>query len=208
MFKCRFVLLPIVFVSFCFLSKLFSEEMDLKIKYPKCPDIATAFEAVSVHEYSKITIILSDGSQWVIRNSSSESVFDHISTHWCEGDEIRVRSREPDKYHGRFLLKNVRNNEVYLVDLDSICTDQSKAFYIENIDENGYAILTQNELLWSFGWWGSMTTRNWRIGDRIIINKSDYDNRNDYVLINADKGSNAWGSLISWRSDELIIQNF
>jgi hypothetical protein len=93
----------------------------------------------------------------------------------------------------------VRNNEVYLVDLDVVSVDPAKSFNIEKIDKNGYAILTQNEIEWAIGWIGTFNTCKWRVGDRIIINKSGYSVGESYLIINADEGSSVWASLINWR---------
>ncbi|MEK7339375.1 MAG: hypothetical protein WBD50_07675 [Candidatus Rhabdochlamydia sp.] len=174
------------------------EEVDFEIFSYACPDIAISFEDV-VNDHAKAWIILSDGSQWVIRNCRADEVVDHISTHWESGDEIRIVEREAIEYKGEYILKNVRNNEVYLVDLDVVSVDPAKSFYIEKIDKNGYAILTQNEIEWAIGWIGTFNTCKWRVGDRIIINKSGYSIGESYLIINADERSSVWASLISWR---------
>jgi hypothetical protein len=69
------------------------EEVDFKIVSYACPDIAISFEDV-VNDHAKAWIILSDGSQWVIRNCRADELVDHISTHWESGDEIRIVERE------------------------------------------------------------------------------------------------------------------
>ncbi|WP_171005711.1 hypothetical protein [Candidatus Rhabdochlamydia sp. T3358] len=52
---------------------------------------------------------------------------------------------------------------------------------------------------WAIGWIGTFNTYKWRVGDRIIINKSDYSIGESYLIINADDGSSVWASLINWR---------
>lgn len=162
------------------------EEVDFKIASYACPDIAICFEDV-VNDHAKTLIILSDGSQWVVRNCNADEVADHISTHWESGDEIRILEREAEEYKGEYILKNARNNEVSLVDLDAVSVDPTKSFYIEKIDKNGYAILTQNGIEWAIGWIGTFNTYKWRVGDRIIINKSDYSIGESYLIINAER---------------------
>jgi hypothetical protein len=180
-------------------TKLLGEKIDLRIASYDCPEIATSFETAYVQDSSKFVIILDDGSQWIIRNNNPDKLYNQISNDWKSGDEIRIGCRKPEEYQGRYILKNVRNNAICFVDLDPVWMDQSKAFYIEKIDENGYAIFTKNGLEWAIGWWGAFTTRQWMKGDRIIINKSEYSGWEDYLLINVDKQTNVWGSLIVWK---------
>lgn len=175
------------------------EKLDLRIAFHGQPDIVTTFRTVLAQDYSKVAIILSDGSQWIVRNNNAQETMDQISARWKSGDEVRIDSRTPDKYQGKYILKNVRNGQVCLVDLDIICVDVANAYYIEKIDQNGYAILTRDGFELAIGWHGAFTTRKWKRGDRIIINKSGYSNQEDYLLINADKGNDAWSSLINWK---------
>jgi len=198
MFKKYLIVLSAVLLSVLPSLLLAEEEMDFKIAFYACPDIAISFEDV-INDHAKARIILSDGSQWVVRNHSADEVVNHTSTHWELGDEIRIAEREAIEYKGKYILKNVKNNEAYLVDLDVVSIDAEKSFYIEKIDKNGYVILTQNGIEWAIGWLGTFTTCKWRAGDRIIINKSDYSNGEDYLIINADEGSSVWASLINWR---------
>jgi hypothetical protein len=175
------------------------EKVDLQIAFYGQPDIATTFRAVLPQGRSKVAITLSDGSQWIVRNDSEQEAMGQISAHWKSGDEIRIDSRTPDQYQGKYILKNARNGQVCLVDLDSACVDAANAYYIEKIDQNGYAIATRDGLEWAIGWYGAFTTRSWKRGDRIIINKSHYSSREDYLLIDADKGTDVWASLIHWK---------
>ena len=190
------LMITVIFPIFSSMKIMGEEKIDIKIAYYN-PDIAITFEAVYAQDHSKIIIILNDGSQWVIRNNIYEE-FNKISANWRFGDEIRIEPRDPQEYQGRYILKNVRTHAVCLVDLVSICLDNSKANYIEKIDSNGYAIFT-NGLEWAIGYWGSITTCKWRKGDRIVINKSHYSKSEDYLLINVDKGTDVWASLILWR---------
>lgn len=198
MFKKCLILVSVVLLFVLPSLLLAEEEVDFTIASYACPDIAISFEGV-INDQAKAKIILSDGSQWVVRNHSADEVVDHISTHWELGDEIRIAEREAIEYKGKYILKNVRNNEACLVDLDVVSVDLAKSFYIEKIDKNGYAILTQNEIEWVIGWIGAFNTCKWRVGDRIILNKSGYSVGESYLIINADEGSSVWASLINWK---------
>ena len=175
------------------------EKLDLELNYYDCPTISATFETVVIKGKSEGVIILSDGSQWVVKNRADDEVFHEISTSWKRGDEVRIGWRTPEKYQGEYILKNVRNKGTCLVDLDAACQDRSKAYFIEQIDTNGYAIITQDGSEWAIGWLGAFTTGVWKKGDRLVINKSDHSNYADYLLINADKGGNVWASLITWK---------
>lgn len=197
MFKKNLMLLSVALLSILPSVLLAKEEVDFKIASYACPDIAISFEDV-VKDHAKASIILSDGSCWVVRNCNADEAVDYISTHWESGDEIRIVEREAIEYKGKFILKNARNHEVYLLDLDVVSADPTKSFYIEKIDKNGYAILTQNGIEWAIGWMGTFNTYKWRAGDRIIINKSNYSIGESYLIINAEEGSSVWASLINW----------
>jgi hypothetical protein len=175
------------------------EKLDLEINSYRCPDIAAVFKGALLQDHSKIVVALSDGSQWIIASDRPEETLSEISSKWHEGDDIRVGTTESEKYKEKYILKNVRNSRVYLADMDSVCIDPSQAYFIERIDEHGYAIITQDGSEWAIGWLGSFATQRWRKGDRIIINKSSYHDWQDYLLINADTGTDAWASLINWK---------
>ena len=194
MFKKKvFFLIPL----FSF-SVLFGKELELENHYHGCPDIATHFEYVQKTDDSS-AVVLSDGSQWIVKDSDKEDVFYHISNEWHIGDEIRIGSHDQSNKIGRYLLRNVSNGEtnLFLADVDG-CVDPSKIFYIEKIDANGYAIVTKNGLEWAVGYWGSFNTCKWRKGDQVVINKSNYSKWEDYLLININNKDSAWASIISW----------
>ncbi len=176
-----------------------AEKLDMNIASYDYPLFTTTFETVYVQNPAKRVIVLSDGSQWTIRSHNVDEVFHQISAGWRSGDDIRVESREPQDYQGKYILKNARNNAICFVDLDVICLEPSKASYIEKIDENGYVFFTQDGFEWAIGWWGGFTARKWRKGDRIIINKSFHSAGEDYQIFNADKGSDVWASLVIWK---------
>jgi hypothetical protein len=175
------------------------EHFDFSIATYAKPAIATTFHKAFERKPSQTAIELSDGSIWVVCNRESAEVLKEINQRWRSGDEIRIHYREPKRYAGHYILKNARNDTVYLVDVTQDCSSTSNAYYIEHIDSNGYAILTKNGLQWSIGWQGSFTTIKWRKGDRILINKSYYHSTEDYLIINADNRSNVWASLIQWK---------
>ncbi len=54
---------------------------------------------------------------------------------------------------------------------------------IEQIDESGYLIMIQGKYF-SIGYWGSIKIANWKVGDYIIINKSEHSKDKDYQLFN------------------------
>lgn len=199
--KNRFGYISLAFILMCLLPliKLSAERVDLDISYKGCPDFYTAFEAIYVQDHGKIVVILNDGSQWIVRDKNATEMFHKISSTWQVGDDIRIGTRTPKEFAGHYILKNARNQCLCFADLDVICIDPTKANYIEKIDENGYAIFDSNGAEWAIGFWGSLDTYKWRKGDRLIINKSYFGDTEDYLLINADKGSNAWGSRIFWR---------
>lgn len=177
--------------------ELRGEKLDFEIGYTKCPDIAVFFEGAYSQDKNKVAIVLNDGTQWLIRNDEYDT-FNHISNNWQFGDEIRIVSRDPDEYMGKFILKNVRNAEVCFVDLDTKHLSLANFLYITKIDKNGYVLFLDDGVEWFIGYWSSIVARNWDIGDRIIINKSRYSSDEDYLLINVDKKKDVWASMVIW----------
>ncbi|QLH37336.1 MAG: hypothetical protein HWD61_15315 [Parachlamydiaceae bacterium] len=96
--------LAIIVLVFSASVKLYSEKLDFEIGSSSCPDIAVFYEGVYPQDKNKIAIVLSDGTQWLIRNDEYE-MFNYISCNWVAGDEIRIEPRDPDEYMGKFILK-------------------------------------------------------------------------------------------------------
>ncbi len=195
---------PLVFLFFLVVSlffslKVFSEEIDMKISFPGEPEIAVHFETIAHQGKGRYLLTLSDGSQWLLRDRNPDEIFVQIESEWQTGDEIRIAARKEKERPGKYILKNVRNSRVCLTDLEVFWADSSRVNFLEKVDEHGYALCTRGGLQWAMGLWGSFTARGWTAGDRIIINKSRYSSEEDYLLINVDKRTNVWASLITWR---------
>ena len=194
MFKRKLCFLIPVFLF----SVLFGEELKLENNYDGCPDIATHFEYVQKTDNGS-AVVLSDGSQWIIKDRDGKESFSHISSEWRIGDEIRIGRHTESNKPRRHLLRNVSNGEanLFTADIDG-CVDASNIFCIEKIDANGYAIVMQDGREWAVGYWGSFSTCRWQKGDQVVINKSSYSNWEDYLLINVNKKNSAWASIITW----------
>ncbi len=199
MFKRSLFFLCVVLVTLVPSLALPAETVDFVISSYNHPHILTGFETAFLNTNLETVIVLSDGSQWIVRSRSVEKVPGGIFANWKLGDEVRIKDRLPEEYEGAFILKNTRNNAVCLVDLDFDSLGQITDNHIDKVDQNGYALITQNGLEFVFGWLGACITQHWQADDLIIINKSSYSRREDYLLINASSGESAWGSLIDWK---------
>lgn len=180
-------------------SKSAEEQLDFSIASHTQPAVAVAFQRVFLNPQSEPMVELSDGSLWHVRNKEAQEVVNDVSQMWHSGDEIRIDTRQPREFQGNFILKNVRNHTVFLADLSSKCSNPSNAYYIERLDDNGYALLTKDGMEWSIGWLGSFTSNRWRKGDRILINKSYFHSGEDYIIINTERKNHVWASLIQWK---------
>lgn len=176
-----------------------AEDNDFKISFQGYPDIAACYRAITYQEASDIIITLSDGSSWIVRDPDLEAKFNEVSSYWHCGDEVRIAPREIGKNKGHYVLKNVRNKRVCLVDFDKSSDKEKHGNQILTMDKNGYTLFTTNGMEWAIGWVGSFTTKKWHIGDRILINKSIYSRREDYLLINVDQDTYVWASLVLWK---------
>jgi hypothetical protein len=157
------------------------------------------FDSAIIVDAINYLVVLSDGSAWLIRDEKPADLFNRVLSSWKKGDEIRIVRREKNESPGKYFLKNVRTQDSFFVNLDIICKDPSKAFYIEKIDRHGYSIITRDGAEFILGWFGALDARNWSKGDRIIINKGEYQSKEDYLLINVDKDQDAWVSLVEWK---------
>lgn len=197
MFNRKIFFLGAIFMTMIVSLGFAEEKVDFQISSYSPPDICTGFKSILLQNKESV-IVLSDDSQWIVRNRCAEEVLSDILDNWEVGDEVRIGERVPQKYEGKFVLKNVRTGAVYLVDLNFNFVSQRPGYFINRIDQNGYAVVTQNGLEFIFGWIGACTVQYWRREDPIIINKSHFSSNEDYLIINARNGKSAWASLIYW----------
>lgn len=87
-----------------------SKKVDMNINSVARPKICTAFEEIKLINSSKVVIILSDGSQWKVKEENSKSVYETVSRNWKVGDDIRIKD---DTEHG-LILKNAREKKCHL----------------------------------------------------------------------------------------------
>ncbi|MBF8263247.1 MAG: hypothetical protein HW387_912 [Parachlamydiales bacterium] len=194
MFKQLFFFACVV-VTGCPLN-VFSEKADINVRSYERSINLTTFESVSLNPYSRIEITLSDNSRWIFYDENPDQIINEISSHWKPGDDIRILTNTEDDSRQKYILKNATKNLTYLVDLDPTCCIEIHAHYIQQIDRNGYSLVTQDGLVWAIGWLGSFTSCSWKRGDHLIINKSSFHHRDDYLIINAETGDDVWASLV------------
>ncbi|MFI5334784.1 MAG: hypothetical protein ACHQT8_06465 [Chlamydiales bacterium] len=159
-------------------------------------EFPATYQGGTVTNYPYATIQLSDGSQWIIKDKTVDEAALEISENWNLGDDIRIQF---DLENGEFALRSVQSPLLFHVELDTSCISNT-AYCIDSIDENGYAIVTNDASEWAVGWLGSVTTQHWQPGDRVIINKSIFSRGEDYIMINLTREqAPCWVSLITWK---------
>lgn len=200
--KRSFILRTCIILFSLWLHHSLSAVADIHVLYKERPYIITSFEDCYLGYLGELMITLSDGSQWIIDKKKAEEARRKISENWQVGDDIRLKENlEFSQKKKMFTLKNVRTEEVYLAELSTHCTRFSSGFFIKQIDENGYALVTSDGSLWSIGLMGAYIANRWLPKDRIIINKGDLARGEHYYLISVKDGSFCWGNLIRWRGD-------
>lgn len=170
------------------------ENFNFTIDISTKPIFVTLFQECFLDNASRVTIVLSDGSRWIIKNAAKEIV-NEINKSWKAGDDIRIK-KVPGKKE--FSLKNIYNPNIYCAVLDYRGI-KSSLYRVDKMDANGYALITNEGSEWVMGWLGAISTQHWALGDRLTINKSDFSREEDYLIINLKNGSSCWTSLIFWR---------
>ena len=181
-------ILFLVLGTFLFSEKASEKEpLDFSVAYRRIPEISTTL--VSLNKESKsITILLSDGSSWYTDLDSYE-----ILEEWQEGDDIRWKEQD-----NAFLLKRARSSKAIVANID-YSNRPSNCYKIDEIDQNGYLIVTNSDDYWSVGYWGAFSTQYWKKGDPLLINKSNHRRCEDYELLNMKRGNRAWASLVKYK---------
>ena len=85
---------------------------------------------------------------------------------------------------------------MYVVELQKELEEGSRSVTISKIDKNGYALITSDGRQWSIGWLGAFSSTNWRVGDKLLINKSHFSTPSDYSLINLKDQETVWASIV------------
>ena len=170
-----------------------SEPLDFSISSYETPAFVTTFQGCALRNSSSLTVLLSDGSRWIINNKAAIELFADISKNWKIGDDIRIKKSGND-----FVLKSVYSSAFYLANLD-LSYNNDAIYYIEKVDKNGYSILTNDGSEWVFGWLGACSVQQWAPGQSVTINKSFFSREEDYCIINCQSGSEGWASLVTWK---------
>jgi hypothetical protein len=194
-----FILVVSLFSFFSIPAFSAEEVVDIEIKCSYLPMIATTFQSCTVSDSNQLQIVLSDGSIWTISDSLVMDIYDSITTDWVVGDDIRIASKNLFSKEKNFLLKNVRNDQVLNVNISKNYQADLQPVFIKKVDKNGYGLVTTQNLDWSIGFASSFTVVDWEKTDRLIINKSSYSCREDYLLINARNGSSCRGTLLIYQ---------
>lgn len=144
---------------------------------------------------NQVIIKLSDGSHWFVNRSSQKATFQELISqilqNWHIGDDIRISYDSGNN----FALKNLYSNVLYFVSLDLARADSPIS--LKQIDHSRYVIVTSEGSKWATGWLGSILIRHWNSGNFLTINKSNFSEKEDYLIINRLNGTSTSFSLFT-----------
>lgn len=137
------------------------------------------------------TIVINDGE--ILRVLDYKTRDDNVMKTWKKGDVLSLDAHVKDD--GLVLVAKRLNtpnpDEVKPYVIFDVVESQKTGLKIVEVNEHGEYIKLSDDSVWKFGWYSGLSTKTWKLGERVLVEGQGDSNSYSFINLDAPIAKNA-----------------